>query len=226
VHLAYFPKLFSKSRIPFFILRDRRNNALRKMLHFKKESICPCRFLIISKDKKVFPKNFFVWRDIKNNAWRKVFLSIRENVFVVHFCSYLLRQKSFFGKLFCLKRFQTHCMTKIVSFDKRKLFRHALFLLSLHAKKPNFSNFMGHSIKFLKKARCYFTSCLPHGQQSIYREVYILMVKFLNRPDVFLWEAVRWDFSMCLHWETMRNPEGYISITCSLHWPDWRVNLR
>ena len=206
MHLAYFPKLFSKSRIPFFILRDRRNNALRKMLHFKRESICPCRFLIISKDKKVFPKNFFVWRDIKNNAWWKVFLLIRENVFVVHFCSYLLRQKSFFGKLFCLKRYQKHCMTKSVSFDKRKLFRHALFLLSLHAKKTNFSNFMGHSIKFLKKARCYFISCLPYGQQSIYREVYILMIKFSDRPDVFLWEAVRWDFSMCLQWETMRNP--------------------
>ena len=157
------PKIFSKSRIPFFILRDRRNNALRKMLHFKRESICPCRFLIISKDKKVFPKNFFVWRDIKNNAWRKVFLLIRENVFVVHFCSYLLRQKSFFGKLFCLKRYQKHFMTKIVSFNERKLFRHALFLLSLQAKNANFSNFMGHSIKFSKMARCYFTSCLPVG---------------------------------------------------------------
>ena len=133
------------SRIPFFILRDRRNNALRKMLHFKKQSICPCRFLDISKDKKVFRKNFFVWRDIKNNAWRKVFLSIRENVFVMLFCSYLLRQKSFFGKLFCFKRYQKHCMMKSVAFNERKLFRHALFLLSLQAKNANFSNFPGLS---------------------------------------------------------------------------------
>ena len=93
-HLACFPKLFSKSRIPFFILRDRRNNALRKMLHFKKESICPCRFLIISKDKKVFPKNFFVWRDIKNIAWQKVFLLMKENFFVMHFSCYLFMQKN------------------------------------------------------------------------------------------------------------------------------------